>query len=239
MTGRGDGRLIRPSPNAIVTIGLTLNVSPPTLSLTSPSPFYITVTARILDTPHPSQPITLQTHPNPLERDCLFNRSFNNIVCTSDPDKHIELWPLGWPQYHWDPEDLRSAWEYMTIPARDQGSEVTVKHEVPRQKVEAAGVKTGERYKVSLTDKCLGARWWAFAGEGELERVRLRAWRAPEEEEAEAEEERGLERDDPELYEEMMRERREKYADGPLSMGEEPDMLAMVVEVGEAEFEVV
>ena len=222
-----------------MTIGLTVNVSPPFLSLTSPEPFYITVTARILNTPNPSQPITLQTHPSPLERDCLSNRSFNNIACTTDPDKHIELWPRGWPQNHWDTEDLRSAWDFLTVPARDlQGSNVTVKHEVPRQKIEAAGVESGERYRVSLTDKCLGTRWWAFAGEQELERVRLRAWRAPKEEQDEAEEERGLERDDPELYDEMMRERREKYPDGPVSMGEEPDMLAMVVEVGETEFEV-
>lgn len=89
---------------------------------------------------------------------------------------------------------------------------------------------------MTLTEKCLGTRWWAFAGLEELEGVRLRAWTL---EEAGAEEEAEAERADPELYEEVKRERKVKYGDGPVTMGEDPATLTMVVEVGEVEFETV
>lgn len=69
--------------------------------------------------------------------------------------------------------------------------------------------------------------------------VRLRAWRERADDEAQAEEEADAARADPELGEEMEKERKEKYGDGPVTMGEEPAMLAMVVEGGEVEFEVV
>lgn len=88
---------------------------------------------------------------------------------------------------------------------------------------------------MALTNKCLGTRWWTFISLEGLEGVRLRAWRGRQEEEAEAEAERA----DPELSEEMARERKERYGDGPVTMGENPEMLAMVVEGGEVEFEVV
>ena len=107
-----------------------------------------------------------------------------------------------------------------------------MRHELPRNKIEVAGLQKGERYRVALTDKCLGARWWAFANLEELEGVRLRAWRGPAEEVAETEA-------DPELHEEMERELGEKYGDGPATIGENPSMLAMVMENEEVEFEVV
>jgi hypothetical protein len=72
----------------------------------------------------------------------------------------------------------------------------------------------------------------------DLEGVRLRAWRIPaEEEEAKAEAE--ATRADPELYEEMERERQAQYEEGPVTMGEDPAMLAMVVEDGDVQIEVI
>lgn len=65
----------------------------------------------------------------------------------------------------------------------------------------------------------------------ELEGVRLLAWRARAKEEAE--------RADLELHEEMEKERKEKYGDGSVTMGEDPAMLAMVVEGEMVEFEIV
>lgn len=106
--------------------------------------------------------------------------------------------------------------------------------EVPRDRIETATPEKGEKYRVSLTDKCLGARW-SFASLDELDGVRLRTWRARGDEEADAEEEGA----DPELREERERERREKYGDGSATMGEYPAMLAMVVQGGPIEFEVV
>lgn len=44
---------------------------------------------------------------------------------------------------------------------------------------------------------------------------------------------------DPDVVEEMRREQNEKYGDGPVTMGEDPQMLVMVIEGGEVEFEVV
>ena len=125
----------------------------------------------------------------------------------------------------------------MTIPPKNQGS-YSVRHEIPRDKLEAADVQKGERYKVTLTNKCLGTRWWTYAGLEDLEGMRLRTWRTPAEEK-EAEMEAEAMRADPELYEEMEKERQEKYGDGPVTMGEDPKMLAMVVEDGDAEFQVV
>ena len=83
-----------------------------------------------------------------------------------------------------------------------------------------------------MTNKCLGTRWWAFASLEELEDVRLQTWRKPAGEAAETE-------SDPELLGEMERERSEKYGDGPVSIGENPSMLAMVMESEGVEFEVV
>ena len=66
----------------------------------------------------------------------------------------------------------------------------------------------------------------------QLDGVRLRAWRDLEKE-AEAE------KVDAELYLEMKRECEEKYGDGPVTMGEDPVMLAMVVENEAVEFETI
>ena len=85
---------------------------------------------------------------------------------------------------------------------------------------------------MALTDKCLGTRWWTYADLDELKGVRFKAWRSQSEEEAEAEE-------DPEWHEELQRERKEKYGDGPVTMGEDPYILAMVVENEQVEFEIV
>ena len=106
---------------------------------------------------------------------------------------------------------------------------------MPRHRIEAANLKKGERYRVSLTDKCLGTRWWSFASLDDLEGVRLRTWRSRAEEEAEEAE---IEGSGPEYREEIEREHREKYGTGPVTMGEDPWMLAMVAVCGQVEFEV-
>jgi hypothetical protein len=68
--------------------------------------------------------------------------------------------------------------------------------------------------------------------------VRLRAWRTPaEEEEAKAEAEATSANQ--ELYEEMERERQAQCGDGPVTMEEDPAMLAMVGEDADVDFEVI
>ena len=132
-------------------------------------------------------------------------------------------------------EDLRStSWTFVTVPPVDQGSYV-IRHEVPRNKILAADLQKGERYRVRLTNKCLGTRWWAFKSLEELEGVRLSTWKAQYEEE----EEKIAEEQDPVWAEEEKQERYEKYGNGPSCTGEDPSMLAMIVEGLEAEFEIV
>ena len=70
----------------------------------------------------------------------------------------------------------------------------------------------------------------------ELDGERLRAWREPaEEEEAEVD----AEKVDLKLKQETEKEWKEKYGDGPVRDGENPELLAMVIEGGEVEFEVI
>lgn len=130
---------------------------------------------------------------------------------------------------------MRNLGHFVTIPPRDRGT-FSVRHRVPPDAIRGAKVEKGERYRVKITDLCLGTRWWTFGALEDLEGVRLRTWRSRASEEAEVEEERTL---DSELREEIEQERRDKYGDRPNSIGENPDMLAMVREVGEVEFEIV
>lgn len=204
------------SANATVELGLALSTSSPTLDPSSSSPFFLIVTARILTTPHPDASITLPTHLNALGG--LGNRSFNSIVCVSPEtagQKRIEIWPRGWPQYNWDPDDLRDAWDVMTGAANGR---LEIRHPVDGTKIAEAQLKAGERYQASLTDKCLGTSWWAFGSLEEFEGVRFRQWREGEVEE----------RADDEGADEEVR----------YLMGEFPDNLALVIEKGTAEFEI-
>lgn len=59
----------------------------------------------------------------------------------------------------------------MTVPV---DGNLEIRHEVSRVKVAEAGLNTGERYKTSMIDICLGTRWWTFGGLDTLEGVRFR-----------------------------------------------------------------
>lgn len=87
--------------------------------------------------------------------------------------------------------------------------------------MQGADVKNGERYKVFLTNKCLGTRWWGFGSlDEQFKGVKLRTWRANGNEGDEE-----SEGQDGELGE---------SAEG----GERPEDLALVVENDFAEFEI-
>lgn len=208
-----------------MTVGITLTTSSPTLSSSSKEPFYIIVSARVLTTPSPNQGIVLATFLSPLSD--LSNRSFENIICTPDPTKRIEIYPHNWPHFLHDPENLRAVWEFVDIPPLHQGS-YSVRHQVPPRFIEAANLQAGERYRVALTNKCLGTRWWEYGKLTDLDGVRLRWWRTPEED-------RSQRLDDPLTYEEIL----EKHGDGPTSVGQQPDMLALLPENDGVEFEIV
>lgn len=227
--------ILNSDPKPSVTIGISLSTSPSTLSVSSDDPFYVVVTARILSSPHPERPITLWTHLSPLH--ALNTRAFENIKCTTSEAKVIEIWPRGWPQYRWDSEDIPNDGGFITIPPHDQGT-FSIRHQVPADAIKSAKVEKGERYRIKLTDKCLGTNWWTFGVLEDLDGLRLRMWRSQASEEAEADEERMLD-SDPELREELEQERRDKYGERRTTKGENPNMLALVPEVGQVEFEVV
>lgn len=194
-----------------MTLGLSVTTSSATLDPSSPSPFFLIVTVRILTTPRQDSPITLATHLNPLGG--IGNRSFDNIVCIhpkTENAKRIEIGPRGWPHYLWDPDNLRDSWDFVTVPSDGR---VEIKHQVDPAKIADAGLKSGEKYQASLTDRCLGTRWWAFGSLEELDGRRFQQWRegAPREGED---------------------------GNGRFLVGQRPDDLALVIEKGTTEFEV-
>lgn len=217
------------SPNPIVKLGLTLTASSSTLDPSSSTPFYLIVTVRIVSTSRPNSPITLTTHLNAL--DDLGNRSFHNIVRTSpaktegtdgDEKKCIEIFPNGWPQYKWDPDNLRDSWDFVTVPAAaDNDGVLTIKHQIDRRCIAEAGLEPGEEYQASFTDKCLGTRWWAFGSLEEFGSGRFRQWRSGGEE-----------------TEEGVEDATEKGSTESTKffMGEDPDELALVIENGIVRF---
>lgn len=166
-------------------------------------------------------------HLNPL--DGITNRSFENIVCVNGPEKHIPNYPSDWPHYLCDSENLKLDWDFVTIPPVGQGV-YTTRHEVRRDHIEAANLKKGEKYRVKLSNKCLGAKWWSYGSLEELEGVRFRNW--------EERDENGKLAHGRDASGYDARLEREKYGDGPVSEGEDPYMLKMVPE-GDAEFEIV
>ncbi len=196
------------------------------MAASSETPFYVVVTAHILTSPQKDRAITLRTHLSPL--DGLDTRAFDNIHNTTDDAKLIEIWPRGWPQYRWDTEDLRPLDDFVTVPTQGKGV-LAIKHQVNPDLIKAAGVQKGERYRIRLNNKCLGTCWWCFGTMDDLEGVRLREW-------ASLEAEKSL---TPALRAEKEQARKAKYGDGPSTMGEDPEMLAMVPETWEVEFDVV
>ncbi|KAK0508950.1 hypothetical protein JMJ35_008321 [Cladonia borealis] len=100
MTGRGDGRIMRPSTNPAVTIGLTLSTPSPTI--TPSSTLTLTLTARILTIPHPALPITLTAYQNPFAR-IPTNPSYTAMQCIAPKEseaKRIAINPYAQPRAH-------------------------------------------------------------------------------------------------------------------------------------------
>lgn len=93
--------------------------------------------------------------------------------------------------------------------------------------VEKAEIVRGEVYRAVLTNRCLGAHWWGF---GEIPKGGIGMWLSKRAEEEEEEEDEG---------EEELGEKLGKLSLAELDRGEEPDLLALVIESGEVDFEVV
>lgn len=103
-----------------------------------------------------------------------------------------------------------------------------MKHEIPRDRIEAAKVQIGEKYEVRLGRKCLGTIWWMF---GELPRgkdVVVKGWDLEDEEEGEEDVEKG-----------QNGKEKKSEGDNRVFWGEQPEELALVDEGVAVTFEVV
>lgn len=165
----------------------------------------------------------------------LHTRAFHDITCV-DPEssttKSIRLWPTSWPQYRHDCRDIApgSFEGFVTVPPKGQGV-LEVRHQVPASAIKAAGVQKGERYRVKFTDVCLGAKWWIFGAlPADPDDVRLTGQRSPADKEDEE-----IELADPQWAAEF----KERYGNRRPIETEEPDMLALVPEPWDVEFEVI
>ena len=106
-----------------------------------------------------------------------------------------------------------------------------VKFEVEPAKIAAVNLVTGEVYRVALTDKGLGTSWWTFGSLEDTQGLRYRRWG----------DEKSAEEDDEEwrYWEKVDGDDEEGQAEkGEYTMGEDPQKLALVVEKGEAIFEI-
>lgn len=246
MTGRGSGKNYLHKPylhpmslqyfayryscdNPSVTIGLSVSVSPTHYRPADKGPLYVVLTARILSSPEPSRPVTLATWDNPFQR--LGNCSYSDIACISGPSKAIKIESVShWPKYGPRELNVREFWDFITL-CPNQPLEVC--HEVPRDKVDAAYLETGEVYKASLKDLGLGTSWWMYGKLDDAEGKKFMRWSSRG---VEGEKRYRLDNADKlgEPLEDEMWEDSSEWI-----MGEEPSQLALVIEKGEAEFEVV
>jgi hypothetical protein len=207
---------------------VSISTSTSELSVSSPSPFHVVITARILESPRPEMPITLMAYLNPFQR--LPNRSIEDFQCVfpdSSLGKTTEIYPRSWPNYVSTSKDLRQDWPFRSVPP---DSILVVKHEVPQHKVKEAGLAKGERYKVSLTDAALGTRWWTFGSLNDLKGVGFRRWRPGEQTDDEDPVGDDLEDED---------EENEDNGQAEFIMGEDPSDLRLIIGKGEAEIVII
>ena len=138
-------------------------------------------------------------------------------------EKQIDIQPrFPWPHYVFESDNIADYWEFITIPSIESGTAVTVRHTVPQEKILEAKLQKGEKYRIELSNKCLGTIWWMFGPDprGGKEGVKLKSWIDPEDDSEEWAE--AIENDDENVF------RGERYKD-----------LALVDETEGAIFEII
>lgn len=120
MTGRGDNKIIRRSPNAPIKIGLTHTSPDPTISASNPAALTLSVRARILDCPHADRAVTLAAYKNPFGN-IVTNPSYTSMVCVRGgaeavagergwENKRIHINPCAQGRSVWGSENDLSEW---------------------------------------------------------------------------------------------------------------------------------
>lgn len=216
-----------PSSYPTISIGISLSISPPKIDPSSDQPLHLTISARILKTPWPGKPITFSAHLNPFGS--LHHYCFTNIICTTNnKSKKIVLWP----NYNIRRggiliKNIRNCSHFITVKPGETWEE---RHEVPRDKILAAGLEKGEKYTVKITDVGLGTDWWTYGTLDDFEGVKFMKW-FPTQEEAE--------RFTQLLTAMGQTEEEEEEEKGPWLMSEEPDKFSLVIEKRDAEIEII
>ena len=214
-------------------IGVSLSILPAKFDPSESTPLYLVVTARILDSPRPDRPITLDTWLNPFH--CLRSRCFKNIKCVSgeaeQPPKSIKVWPkFHFPKYGLRGLDIREGGGFVTL---EPNKTFEIRHEVPQDEIAAAVLVAGEVYKAEMTDLGLGTRWWMYGTMDEAGDKKFMRW-SPRGVE-------GLRRYQLDNVDTLGEPREDLIWEDSSEwiMGEDPMKLALVIEKGEAEFEII
>ena len=211
------------------------------------------LTARILTSAQLNKPITFATWNNPFDH--LRNCSFTNIICkptslsttASGKKKAVELWPnYHWPKYGPRDFNVREFWNFVTIHPSES---LEIRHRVPQEKIDTARMESGEKYGVEMTDLGLGTSWWMYGAIDDVQDKNFMRWSK-----------RGVEgrkrwlldnvnvskegmtdetHEDGEEWVMAEKPTEDMWGDsGDWIMGEDPAELALVIEEGAAEFEV-
>jgi hypothetical protein len=219
--------------NPSVSIGVSLSIAPTRYDPSTHTSLDIVLTARILESPQPDRPITLDTSLNPFGS-LRFN-CFKNIICVSNegsqPRKSIEIQTkCRFRKEGLRDLDVREQWKFITL---EPNKSLEVRHEVPRDAIDAAGLQDGEVYRAELTDLGLGTWWWMYGAMDEAGDKKFMRWSSRGVEGEKQYRSENIDTLGEPLEEEMWEDSSEWI------MGEDPMKLAIVIEKREAEFEVV
>ena len=166
------------------TIAVTFSAS--NLSLSSDPVLRLKIHLRILESTQ-DQPITKCTSHTTcaLEEDLISQGVFGGgLLSTSNPNRRISLGMLRphYPRSSESPVNLRECnLEWATIPTT---GEAEVTHELSMSRlfahadtVEGGELKTGERFKMHMSDGFIGTSWWCWGDlESDLKTKPFHAW---------------------------------------------------------------
>lgn len=166
------------------TIAVTFSAS--NLSLSSDPVLCLKIHLRILESTQ-DQPITVCTSHTicALEEDMISQGVFGGgLLSTSNPNRRISLGMLRphYPRSSESPVNLRECnLEWATIPTT---GEAEVTHELSMSRLfahadtmEGGELKTGERFKMHMSDGYIGTSWWCWGDlESDLKNKPFHAW---------------------------------------------------------------
>ena len=134
------------------------------------------------------------------------------------------------PKYGCSDLDIREGGGFVTL---EPNKTLEIRHEVPQERIEATLLLAGEAYKAEMTDLGLGTRWWMYGTMDEAGDKKFMRW-SPRGV-------AGLRRYQLDNVDTLGEPREDLIWEDSSEwiMGEDPMKLALVIEKGEAEFEII